>query len=422
MTLGSSVGARSALALWILGLLLVLASGGWRLHDEMLQRGRNQQAELRALPLLYAAPLARELQTRDEPAVQQLLELMRDRHGLLSVELSVEDGRSYRAEAEQRADAGPSSVFDLGPRLGASVRVQAAAVSWPNLLAQDRLLRIALQHLGLALLLGALAVWLVDRQLLRPLRRLSDRARSFDVSQPALFVAANEAQVLQPQELQQLEQALAHVHTRLGDELQREQSQVRTLRHEITRQSEALQRAERALESKRRELEALERHDGLTGLNNRRAFDEVLRREFKRAQRDGGRLALAVLDLDHLRAYNDLRGRAAGDDMLRRFGRQLGERFKRDTDFVARLGGEEFAVLLPGFDAVAAQALLDQLREDWRALVQEADPLHPVTVSIGLAAMQPSRPYLSPQGLLQAADEALYIAKHTGRDRLSMAA
>ena len=287
-------------------------------------------------------------------------------------------------------------------------------------LATEHVLGMAVQDLLLVLALGLVFVLMLERTLLRPLRRLAEQAHAFDPTQPPQ--AWLEPPRDGPRELQQINQAFERVQQSLGAQLRREQHRAEQLRTEVEQRSLALEQARLALDQAQRELASLSRHDPLTGLANRREFDDALRREFKRAQRDGGRLALAVLDLDHLRAYNDLRGRAAGDDMLRRFGRQLGERFKRDTDFVARLGGEEFAVLLPGFDAVAAQALLDQLREDWRALVQEADPLHPVTVSIGLAAMQPSRPYLSPQGLLQAADEALYIAKHTGRDRLSMAA
>jgi diguanylate cyclase (GGDEF)-like protein len=133
-----------------------------------------------------------------------------------------------------------------------------------------------------------------------------------------------------------------------------------------------------------------------------------------------------VIDLDSFKRFNQTQGHASGDAALQAFAALLGERFKRDTDMAARLGGEEFVVLLPGLDLAESQALLEQLREDWRAQApqhagsQSADQR--LTVSIGLAALSPLRPYLSPQALMQAADEALYIAKHTGRDRLSLAA
>ncbi|WP_343605609.1 GGDEF domain-containing protein, partial [Roseateles sp.] len=161
---------------------------------------------------------------------------------------------------------------------------------------------------------------------------------------------------------------------------------------------------------------------------NRREFDAALRREFKRAQRDQGRLALAILDIDHLKPFNAHHGRGAGDEVLRRLARLLAEHFQRDTDLVARLGGEEFAVLLPGLDAEAAQGLMETLCDAWRSLAVPHGALPDgapdegiVTLSAGLAASQPGHPYLSPQALMQAADEALYLAKHMGRDRLCLA-
>lgn len=420
-----SVRARTTLALFVLGLLLVLMSSGWQLREETSRRAAQQDDELRAIPLLYAAPLLRSLERPE--AVNTLLQQIRSRHGLRSVELQTQAGQQFRAQANDDAEPGPSAEFALGD--AGALRVQAQAATLRNTLQQDQLLRNTLLHLAVVLVLGLAAAWLLDRLLLRHLRRLSDDARRFDPTLPPQQMAWMEQDDSKPRELQQLEQAIAHVHVTLGDELQREQSRGRQLRDEIARQSQALQQAERTLEARRRELASLERHDALTGLSNRREFDGVLRREFKRAQRDQGRLALAILDLDHLKPYNELHGRAAGDLLLQRLSRLLAEHFKRDTDLVARLGGEEFAVLLPGFDAASAQGLLDPLRDAWRELALPHGALPPerladdvVTVSIGLAAYQPGHPYLSPQALMQASDEALYLAKHMGRDRLCLAA
>jgi diguanylate cyclase (GGDEF)-like protein len=423
--LSVSLQVRTALALFVLGLLLVLASSAWQVREETLRRAELLDEELHAIPLLYAAPLARGL--LDPDSIPPLLEKILARHCLLSVELHTQAGEQYQARDRHASEPGPSAEFALGE--AGALRVQARAATLLGTLRQDKLLRATLQHLLVAALLGLAAAWLLDRLLLRHLRRLSDEARAFDPTLPPRQLRWLDADERKPRELQQLEQAFAHVHTALGDELQREQTRGLALREEIARQGLALQNAERALEAKKRELASLERVDALTGLANRREFDQQLRREFKRAQRDQGRLALAVLDLDHLRPYNERHGRAAGDALLSRFAQLLAERFKRDTDLVARLGGEEFAVLLPGLDAALAQGLLDSLREDWRALqaqeghgAEEPGMADPVTVSIGLAACTPRRPFLSPQSLLQAADEALYLAKHTGRDRLCLAA
>ncbi|WP_141100835.1 GGDEF domain-containing protein [Roseateles aquatilis] len=422
-----SVGARSMLALFVFGMLLVALSSGWQLREDTRQRAARTDAELSAIPLLYAGPLAYSLQQEHRPeAVRGLLRHILTRHNLRSVELQTRGGEQFRALSDDDAEPGQSAEFSLAD--SGELRLQATAATMGDTLRRDPLLRSTLIHLAMVTALGIGAALLLDRWLLRHLRRLSDQASRFDPTLPPPSLGWLEPGETRPRELLQLEQAIDHVRTSLGDELHREQSRGRELREEISRQHRALQQAERSLEAKRRELASMERHDALTGIANRREFDLALRREFKRAQRDQGRLALAILDVDHLKPFNDRHGRAAGDEVLRRLARLLAEHFQRDTDVVARLGGEEFAVLLPGFDAESAQGLMESLREAWRALAlphgalpEEAMTADVVTVSAGLAAYQPGHPYLSPQALMQAADEALYLAKHMGRDRLCLA-
>lgn len=289
----------------------------------------------------------------------------------------------------------------------------------------EHVLGMAAQDLLLVLALGLAFVLMLERVLLGPLRRLAERAHNFDPTQPPSALTWPETEG-SPRELQQINKAFERIHQSLGAELQREQSLNEQLRGEVEHRGRALAQSQQALDAAQRELVALSRCDLLTGLANRREFDDALRREFKRAQRQHSRLALAVMDLDCFKIYNEHHGHAVGDAALKAFARLLGECFKRDTDLVVRLGGEEFAALLPGLDTATAQDLMEQLREDWRRLGLP----HPgntavdkvLTVSIGLAAYSSKHPYLSPQALMQAADEALYIAKHAGRDRLSLAA
>lgn len=291
----------------------------------------------------------------------------------------------------------------------------------------ERLAEALWRDLLLVALLSVALIVALDSLLLRPLRRLAARTEAFDPTQPPpLADIVADPQAGQPAELSQISSSITRVHESLWQELRDERDRAAALRAEVERQHDALRRAEMALEAKNRELGSLSRVDTLTGIANRREFDEALRREFKRAQRQRGLLALAVLDLDHFKKYNERYGTAAGDIALQRFAKLLAERFKRDTDLVARLGGEEFIALLPGFGVGDAQGLLEQLREDLRALAiphaAAGGEGSVMTVSVGLAAYSPAHPYLSPQSLLQAADEALYIAKHAGRDRLSLAA
>ncbi|MBB2487956.1 GGDEF domain-containing protein [Mitsuaria sp. WAJ17] len=427
-----SLKSRALLGLLTLGLALVLLLGSWHVRRELRLEAEQAEASQLLLPLLYAEPLSRAVASNQISAVQRLLETMVSRHELQSVELKGRDGlRLVSGPDVLPGQDSPHSEFALrlpgeGVELG-RVRVVSPELNVWGLLARPSMQHWLAQLLALALALGLGAAQLIDRLLLRPLRRMASDMERFDPSRPpSEFSWFDDGQPARtPAELQQINRAMAHVHQSVDQQLQRKQHEMRELSAQVAQQARALHEAQATLDIKQRELAQLARHDTLTGLSNRREFDDALRREFKRAQRQQSRLALAVLDLDHLKAYNELHGHAAGDELLRRFARLLGERFKRDTDLVARLGGEEFGALLPGFDSGSAQHMLESLREDWRrlSLPHGASPVDKmVTVSIGLAAYSPTQPYLSPLALMQAADEALYIAKHAGRDRLSLAA
>lgn len=266
--------------------------------------------------------------------------------------------------------------------------------------------------LGVGLVMAVQALW-IEWGLLRPWRQWAARLDAqVAAAAPVAPAGATEAgSAAGPvAALRRACRALAHQH----DELRR-------LRAQVADQHRLLDQARATIETQQRELASLVRTDALTGLANQRAFDEALRREFKRAQRQRGLLAVAVLDLDDFKLFNQQHGTAVGDLALQRVAALLNERFKRDTDVVARLGGEEFVALLPGVGMAEAQGVLELLRDDLREL-RLPDGQGSLTLSIGLAAASPAHPYLSAQALLQAADEALYIAKHAGRDRLSLAA
>ncbi|MFT7722149.1 MAG: GGDEF domain-containing protein [Roseateles sp.] len=265
----------------------------------------------------------------------------------------------------------------------------------------------------LVLLLTAAQLLLVEAWLLRPLRRLAAACEALDAAPAPL----DDAGAAAPAELGRI----GHALRRMRGALWQQEQAARGHRDELARQRLLLEQAHAALAEQQRQLAGLARTDALTGLANQRAFDEALRREFKRAQRQRGLLAVAVLDLDQFRQFNATHGASAGDAALQRVAALLHERIRRDTDVVARLGGEEFVVLLPGAGMAEAQGLLEALRDDLRAL-RLPDGGGGLTLSVGLAAASPAHPYLSAQALLQAADEALYIAKHAGRDRLSLAA
>ncbi|NAZ86633.1 sensor domain-containing diguanylate cyclase [Kineococcus indalonis] len=153
-------------------------------------------------------------------------------------------------------------------------------------------------------------------------------------------------------------------------------------------------------------LERLERaaeHDALTGLPNRRRWDEVAAAEVARAARTGAPLTFALIDLDRFKKFNDTRGHLAGDELLREFAAAAGAQL-REEDTLARWGGEEFVLALPGCDAAGAVAVADRVR----AVVPRGQ-----SCTVGVAQWAPGR---SPAEVLAAADAALYRGKQAGRD------
>ncbi|MFG6468113.1 sensor domain-containing diguanylate cyclase [Roseateles sp. BYS87W] len=271
---------------------------------------------------------------------------------------------------------------------------------------------------GLVVVISAAQWLLLEALLLRPLRQLAQGCEAMVAGAHTVgWSEPGEAGAVLSAELGRIGHAVEQTRTRLSQQ----DHEVRELRRELGQQRQLLQEAHGALEAQKRELASLARTDSLTGIANQRAFDEALRREFKRAQRLRGPLAVAVLDLDQFKEFNLVHGTDEGDAALQRVAGLLSDRFKRDTDVVARLGGEEFVALLPGVGVSEAQGVLELLRDELRAL-RLPDGRGDLTLSVGLAAFSPTHPYLSAQALLQAADEALYIAKHAGRDRMSLAA
>jgi diguanylate cyclase (GGDEF)-like protein/PAS domain S-box-containing protein len=173
-------------------------------------------------------------------------------------------------------------------------------------------------------------------------------------------------------------------------------------------------------------LSVLAMTDALTGLWNRRAFDQALRREWKRAVRDESQLSLLLLDLDHFKLLNDQYGHPLGDECLTTVASAISDTV-RASDVVCRWGGDEIAIILPGTDHAGAARTAEKARaavEVLRFRVRKnAYEWVPVTASIGVATAisQPAGSVTTPQNLLLAADKALYKAKHDGQNRAVVA-
>ena len=167
-------------------------------------------------------------------------------------------------------------------------------------------------------------------------------------------------------------------------------------------------------------LNELAERDGLTGLYNRRIFDDFIRRVWRQARREDVILQIIFVDIDYFKIYNDLQGHQAGDDCLKKVAQCIARAAKRPFDFCARYGGEEFVLVLYGPPGDYSRTIPEQIRRDVIDLGipnegSEIDNL--VTVSVGVAVTHPGAGR-SLAGAIQTADEALYEAKQGGRNRV----
>ena len=185
--------------------------------------------------------------------------------------------------------------------------------------------------------------------------------------------------------------------------------------HDVT----ARKAAEEQLAIANRQLEELARNDGLTGIANRRSFDETLTREWLRSMREKQPLALLMLDIDWFKLLNDLHGHGSGDRALQQIAQIVAGAMRRPGDFAARYGGEEFALLLPNTPLAGAMIVAENIRIGVQELkIENANTIFGVaTISIGVASIAP-RPGMDPALLVETADQALYRAKHQGRNRV----
>jgi diguanylate cyclase (GGDEF)-like protein len=171
------------------------------------------------------------------------------------------------------------------------------------------------------------------------------------------------------------------------------------------------------------QLWLLSQHDGLTGVPNRRSFDDKLDEEWGRAVRERQSLALIMLDIDHFKLFNDHHGHLAGDDALRRVAQATQDQLKRPGDFLARYGGEEFGLVLPDTGLEGALLIAERIRwgVETLGIKHRTFPAgEKVTVSLGVAAEWP-KVNGNPDDLLRAADQALYAAKLAGRNQVRSA-
>jgi diguanylate cyclase (GGDEF)-like protein len=195
----------------------------------------------------------------------------------------------------------------------------------------------------------------------------------------------------------------------------------RSIQHRLAAERGLLETRD-ALSDANQRLAELAHNDGLTGLANRRTFDQRLERCLRSSQREQRAMAVVMVDVDEFKKYNDRYGHVAGDACLKRVAAALRTSAQRPDDLVARYGGEEMVMLLPSTDLDGAQAIAEKARASVAEMriAHDASAAGIVTVSLGVAAWVPDAEWADPE-VIQAADAALYQAKHAGRNRVGVA-
>lgn len=230
----------------------------------------------------------------------------------------------------------------------------------------------------------------------------------------------------------QLEEVLMRIENqltlqRLQKKLKDQNKRLRKSEAEAWEKSQQLEQALKELQKTQvelakanEELRRLATLDGLTGLANRRCFDEYLSSEWKRLAREQKPLSLILCDVDYFKYYNDCYGHQGGDDCLRQVAQVINRAVKRPADLVARYGGEEFAVILPNTSAEGAVNVAQFIQEEIHRLElphAQSEVSQYITLSLGVCSTIPSV-NSSPEALVSRTDEALYTAKRQGRDRI----
>lgn len=297
------------------------------------------------------------------------------------------DQQRYLTAATQLQPRNAAS--DLGWRIVARQPVELAFAE------ANRTVRMTLAMGLIAALLASALAWMAARRLSEDLYALADAASAVEAGKPGANIPAMHSN----REVGKLSVALGRMTHRLlaAREAMEEKVRLRTLE----------------LEAANRALDLQARTDALTGLLNRRGFETQMAFGLAMARRSGRPLSLITVDVDHFKRVNDTFGHEAGDEVLRRLARTLEERL-RGSDVVARLGGEEFVVLLPDTDLTGAQAIAQALVT---AMAEQRDPVvGTITVSAGVASMRG----LQDNGtdILRRGDAALYEAKGQGRNRV----
>lgn len=424
-----SLGRRLVLATLGFCLLFTLASVGlrtWLAWEDSLQA---MHAELVLIDQVFQSNLAKAIWEMDSAALHTQLDSVASAAPIGRVELQIiRAGRAPEIIERKRAQQPTqhralvlqhSLAYEAYP--GAHEAVGELRLEGNEGLLRERLIdevtEIIIAQVIQSLLLAGLIMWMFNGTVTLHVRRIARHLTGLTPENLDQTLRLDRS-VKRDDELSLLESGINSVQSKLSAYLERQHQDELALAAHRDRLAELVEERTAELRTANVLLEELSRSDPLTGLANRRHFDEIKEVEFRRALRLGQPLTVLMCDVDFFKRYNDYYGHAQGDLCLKALADTLKGVFARAGEVVARLGGEEFVVLLPGVDAQCAHrsAMRLQQRLAERELPHSASAVSPyVTLSIGVAAFDPETVDQFDQ-LLCRADEALYRAKTQGRN------
>jgi diguanylate cyclase (GGDEF)-like protein len=427
-----SLGRRLVIATLAFGIVFTMAAAALRTWQAWQANLASMTAELTLIDQVFQRTLSKAIWEMDRDALRTQLDSAAQVASVGRVELRVQQsGRAPEVIESRRPGQSVSSMTPIitreltyEPYAGASEVVGQLTLVGDERVLRDRLrgevLDIVLTQLVQSLLLAGLIMWLFNSSVTVHVRYI---ARHLEELTPATLGRALrlDRQSRRGDELTLLETGVNDLQHKLSTYLERQKQDERDLAAHRDRLAELVDEQTTELRAANKRLEEQSRADPLTGLANRRHFDELKDIEFRRAQRLGQPLTVLMCDVDFFKRYNDAYGHAQGDRCLQLVAGALRDNFARAGEVVARIGGEEFAVLLPGIDAAQARTAAERLRRRIESLaIEHRDSAVSsfITLSIGLAQFDPATMDHFDL-LLHQADQALYRAKSQGRDQIS---
>ncbi len=428
----NSIGRRlvvATLGFCLLFAVVTVGARGWFAWQTHMQ---NMKDELALIDQVFQATLAKAIWDMDTDALTSQLDSVAHAAPIGRVELRIfHTGREPTVIIRSKTSATNDTQFlalrrelTFAPYPGGTECVGTLELDGDQALLHERLakdlLSILLAQIIQALLLAGLIMWMFNRSVTVHVRHIARHLSQLSPENLGSRLRLDRALGLRD-ELTQLEAGVNAVQTNLATHLEQQHEYEKDLAAHRDHLSELVAARTEELMAANARLEELSRIDPLTGLANRRDFDDVKEMEFRRALRGRQPLSVLICDVDFFKAYNDFYGHACGDKCLQDVAQLLKKAFSRAGEMVARLGGEEFAILLPGMDrnqaSQAAERVLTLMAE--RALPHEASQIAPhVTLSIGVAQLDLCAMDHFDQ-LLNVADQALYRAKQSGRNKVA---